>query len=176
VSLKRDGGGMPLEEFVASISLSDFPTVRGTAVYLTPRPDQVPHSLLHSIKHYKCLHEQVVILGIGFANTPFVPTGRRLQIEPLGERFYRVRALFGFMDRPNLTRTLHTCAVRGVVCDPMDTTFILGHETLIPSKASEMAYWRQKLFIAMARNAAGPGSYFGLPPNRVVELGAQVEL
>ncbi|MCU0766381.1 MAG: potassium transporter Kup [Gammaproteobacteria bacterium] len=176
VSARRDGGGTPLEAFVADLSTAELPTVRGTAVYLTPRPEQVPHPLLHSIKHYKCLHEQVVILGIGFADTPFVPTGRRLQIEPLGGRFYRVRALFGFMDRPNLTRTLHTCAVRGIVCDPTDTTFILGRETLIPNRQSPMAYWRQKLFIAMTRNAAGPGSYFGLPPNRVVELGAQLEL
>jgi len=124
---------MALAEFVTSMATSNLPTVPGTAVYLTPRPEKVPHSLLHSLKHYKCLHERVVILEIRFANTPFVPAGRRVEVEPLGGRFFRVRATFGFMDQPHLTRTLHTCASHGLVCDAADSTFFLGPRNLIPS-------------------------------------------
>ena len=173
---RREREGMALAEFVTSMATSNLPTVPGTAIYLTPRPEKVPHSLLHSLKHYKCLHERVVILEIRFANTPFVPAGRRVEVEPLGGRFFRVRATFGFMDQPHLTRTLHICASHGLVCDAADSTFFLGRETLIPSAKAPMAYWRQLLFIAMSRNAGGPGAYFGIAPNRVVELGAQLTL
>lgn len=176
LSARRDREGTALKVFVASMAATELPTVPGTAIYLTPRPDKVPHSLLHSLKHFKCLHERVVILEIRFTDTPFVPTGHRVEVEPLGGRFYRVRVTLGFMDRPNLTRTLHTCESRGVVCDPAESTFILGRETLIPSAKAPMAYWRQLLFIAMTRNAGGPGAYFGIAPNRVVELGAQLTL
>jgi KUP system potassium uptake protein len=173
---RRDREGMALTEFVASMATSDLPIVPGTAIYLTPRPEKVPHSLLHSLKHYKCLHERVLILEIRFANTPFVPAGRRVEVEPLGGRFFLVRATFGFMDQPHLTRALHTCASHGLVCDPTESTFFLGRETLIPSAKAPMAYWRQLLFIAMSRNAGGPSAYFGIAPNRVVELGAQMTL
>jgi KUP system potassium uptake protein len=173
---RRDREGMALTEFVASMATSDLPIVPGTAIYLTPRPEKVPHSLLHSLKHYKFLHERVLILEIRFANTPFVPAGRRVEVEPLGGRFFLVRATFGFMDQPHLTRALHTCASHGLVCDPTESTFFLGRETLIPSAKAPMAYWRQLLFIAMSRNAGGPSAYFGIAPNRVVELGAQMTL
>jgi KUP system potassium uptake protein len=176
VKARRDRDAMPLEAFVAGMALSEVPIVPGTAVFLTPHPEQVPHALLHSLKHYKCLHERVVILCLTFLDQPFVPMGKRVRVEVLGERFYRVQVAFGFMDRPDLTRTLHTCAGKGLPCGLDDTTFFLGRETLIPKKGSEMAWWREILFIAQARNAGSPASYFGLPPNRVVELGAQIVL
>jgi len=173
---RRDRDALPLAAFVESLGQSDIPVIPGTAVYLTPHPDQVPHALLHSLKHFKCLHERVVILNVAFTNLPFVPTSRRVQVEHLSGRFHRVQVRFGFMDKPDLTKTLRTCAGKGMPCDPEDTTFILGRETLIAKKHSDMAFWREHLFIAMARNAGGPARYFGLPPNRVVELGAQVVL
>ncbi len=173
---RRDRDAMPLAAFAASMAHSDVPVVPGTAVFLTPHPEQVPHALLHSLKHYKCLHERVVILCVEFLDKPFVPMHRRVRIEPFGARFYRVRVEFGFMDRPDLAKTLHSCSGKGMACDLSDTTFFLGRETLIPRKNSEMAYWREKLFIAQSRNAGSPAAYFGLPPNRVVELGAQIEL
>jgi KUP system potassium uptake protein len=139
LSARRDREGMALTEFVAGIATSDLPTVPGTAIYLTPRPEKVPHSLLHSLKHYKCLHERVVVLEIRFANTPFVAPGRRVEVESLGGRFYRVLATFGFMDQPHLTRALHTCASHGLVCDAAESTFFLGRETLIPSRKAPMA-------------------------------------
>jgi KUP system potassium uptake protein len=173
---RRDRDAMPLDAFVQSMSGADIPTVPGTAVFLTPNPEQVPHSLLHSLKHYKCLHERVVVLNVNFANEPFVPVEQRVKVAPLGERYHRVEVFFGFMDRPDLTGALHRCVDAGMACDLDNTTFFLGRETLIPRKKSDMAWWREKLFIAMSRNAGTVADYFGLPPNRVVELGAQVVL
>ncbi len=176
LAARRDREGMALGDFVASMETAEVLIVPGTAIFLTPRPDKVPHSLLHSLKHYHCLHEQVVILEIRFADAPFVPAGQRVEVEPLGGRFYRARVTFGFRDRPNLTRILSTCASHGLACDPAESTFFLGRETLLPNRHAPMAQWRQVLFIAMARNAGGPGAYFGIAPNRVVELGAQMTL
>lgn len=173
---RRDRDALPLKDFLDQMGQSGLPVIPGTAVFLTPHPDQVPHALLHSLKHFKSLHERVVILNVAFTDQPFVPTHRRVEVEALDGRFHRVRVRFGFMDRPDLGRTLHTCAGKGLPCSPEDTTFILGRETLIAKKGRDMAWWRQQLFIAMARNAGGPARYFGLPPNRVVELGAQVVL
>ncbi len=173
---RRDQGTLSLAEFAASMKLAGLPGVPGTAIFLTPYPAQVPHALLHSIKHYKCLHERVVIMNVNFLDQPFVPVSKRVHIEEIDERFSRVQVDFGFMDQPNLTKTLHTCAGKGMPCGFEDTTFFLGRETLISKKGSEMAWWREKLFIAQARNAGSPAAYFGLPPNRVVELGAQIVL
>ena len=173
---RRDRDAMPLDAFVQSMSGADIPTISGTAVFLTPHPDQVPHSLLHSLKHYKSLHERVVILNVNFTDEPFVPAERQVRVAHLGERYHRVEVFFGFMDRPDLTGALHRCTNIGMPCDLENTTFFLGRETMIPRKKSDMAWWREKLFIAMSRNAGTVADYFGLPPNRVVELGAQVVL
>jgi len=173
---RRDSDTMPLREFVAGIETSDLPNISGTAVYMTPHAEQVPHTLLHSLKHFKCLHEQVVILQIDFVDLPFVPMHERVLIKRIGQRFFQVHLRFGFMDQPDLTGTLHMCTSREIRCDLMDTTFLLGRETLITRRHSDMAYWREKLFVALSRNAGSPASYFGLPPNRVVELGTQVTL
>ncbi len=173
---RRDRDAMPLDAFVQSMSGAEVPTVPGTAVFLTPHPDQVPHSLLHSLKHYKSLHERVVILNVNFTDEPFVPDEQRVRVAHLGERYHRVEVFFGFMDRPDLTGALHRCMDVGMPCDLENTTFFLGRETMIPKKKSDMAWWREKLFIAMSRNAGTVADYFGLPPNRVVELGAQIVL
>ncbi|MBW8371699.1 MAG: potassium transporter Kup [Thiobacillus sp.] len=173
---RRDRDAMPLDAFVQSMSGAAVPTISGTAVFLTPHPDQVPHSLLHSLKHYKSLHERVVILNVNFTDEPFVPDEQRVKVAHLGERYHRVEVFFGFMDRPDLTGALHRCMDVGMPCDLENTTFFLGRETMIPRKKSDMAWWREKLFIAMSRNAGTVADYFGLPPNRVVELGAQVVL
>ena len=173
---RRDRDAMPLDAFVQSMSGADIPTISGTAVFLTPHPEQVPHSLLHSLKHYKSLHERVVILNVSFTDEPFVPAERQVRAAHLGERYHRVEVFFGFMDRPDLTGAMHRCTDIGMPCDLENTTFFLGRETMIPRKKSDMAWWREKLFIAMSRNAGTVADYFGLPPNRVVELGAQVVL
>ncbi|NWG86641.1 MAG: potassium transporter Kup [Hydrogenophilaceae bacterium] len=173
---RRDQGGLPLSGFVESMAGSSLPSIAGTAVFLTPNPGQVPHALLHSLKHYKSLHERVVILNVQFSDVPYVAMADRVTVTHLGDRFYRAEVRFGFMDRPDLSETLQTCAGVKLSCDLADTTFFLGRETLIARPERDMALWRQKLFIAQSRNAGSPAAYFNLPPNRVVELGTQVEL
>jgi KUP system potassium uptake protein len=172
--LTRDS--LPLAEFVSHIESDSIPTVSGTAVYLSARPGQVPHSLLHSLKHFKCLHERVIILHVAIQNEPSVALDKRMRIEPVSTRFHQARMNFGFMDTPDLTAALQLCQNSSIPCDLENTTFFLGRETLMPTKGAPMALWRQKLFVGLFRNASSPSAYFGLPPNRVVELGAQVQL
>lgn len=167
---------LPLDMFVKDVSGTGVPDIPGTAVFMTPNPTIVPHALLHSMKHYKCLHERIVILTVDSFDIPHVPTGQRVMVEKLNDRFVLVRVFFGFMDEPNLPEALEWCAEQGLDLDMMDTSFFLGRETLIPKIGSEMAFWREKLFITMFRNAGSAAAYFRLPPNRVVELGTQIVL
>ena len=167
---------LPLDQFVVGVTGTGVTEIPGTAVFMTPNPAIVPHALLHSMKHYKCLHERIVILTVDAFDIPHVPPSERVMVEPLNKQFTLVRVFFGFMDEPNLPDAMARCADQGLEFDMMDTSFFLGRETLIPKLGSEMAYWREKLFIAMFRNAGSAAAYFKLPPNRVVELGTQIVL
>ena len=135
-----------------------------------------PHALLHSLKHYKCLHERVVVLTAITLDVPRVPPSQRVAVEAINAQFWRVKVYFGFMDEPELPEVLEWCAEQGLRLDLMDTSFFLGRETLVPKLGAEMALWREKLFVAMYRNAGSIANYFRLPPNRVVELGSQIVL
>ena len=132
--------------------------------------------LLHHLKHNKALHEQVVLLSVASAETPDVPESDRIVVERLGQGFFRVRATYGFMDTPNVPEILALCRIHGLKTQKLETSFYLGRERLLPTGTSPMARWRKKLFIVMSRNAQSATNYFGLPPNRVVELGAQLQL
>jgi KUP system potassium uptake protein len=167
---------IPLDVFVKSVVTGCVPTVPGTAVFMTNNPELTPHSLLHSLKHYKCLHERMVILHVVALDVPHVMQNQRVVVARINDQFWRVKVFFGFMDVPNLPEALEWCGEQGLEIDFMDTSFFLGRETLIPRLHSEMAFWREKLFIAMFRNAGAAATYFQLPPNRVVELGSQVVL
>ena len=170
-----EADSIPLPDFVTSASLG-CTTVPGTAVFMTANPDTVPHALLHSMKHYKSLHERVVILTAVTLDVPHVPPTQRVAVESINAQFHKIKVFYGFMDDPDLTETLDWCAEQGLRLDLMDTSFFLGRETLIPQLSSEMALWRERLFVAMYRNAGSVASYFSLPPNRVVELGSQIVL
>ena len=166
---------IPLDAFIASASLG-CTTVPGTAIFMTTEPSTVPHALLHSMKHYKSLHDRIVLLNAVTLDVPHVPPAQRVAVDAINTQFYKVKVFFGFMDDPDLPEALEWCAEQGLRLDMMDTSFFLGRETLIPKVDSEMAFWRERLFITMVRNARGAADYFGLPSNRVVELGAQVVL
>ena len=166
---------IPLADIVKSASLG-CATIPGTAVFMTANPDAVPHALLHSMKHYKSLHERVVLLTAVTLDVPHVPPTQRVAVENVNAQFHRIKIFYGFMDDPNLPETLEWCAEQGLRLDPMDTSFFLGRETLIPKLDSTMAFWRERLFVAMYRNGGSVANYFSLPPNRVVELGSQVVL
>ncbi|MFT3929525.1 MAG: potassium transporter Kup [Spongiibacteraceae bacterium] len=165
---------LPLDLFVQSTA--DVTTVPGTAIFLTGQSNKVPHALLHSIKHYKCLHERVVIMHVEFHDEPYVPVAERAEVQRLSDQFYTVSINYGFMDEVNIPQAITQCERFGLTFDVMDTSFFLGRETLIPKLKSEMSFWREKFFITMYRNAGSAADYFKIPPNRIVELGAQVVL
>ena len=128
------------------------------------------------MKHNKVLHEQVVIATVKIHEIPHIAKKDRVQVESLAHGFHLVTINYGFKDEPNLPNDLEACADKGLQLDMMDTSFFVGKETLLPTKTSAMAPWREKLFIAMFRNADSASNYFKLPPNRVVELGTQVTI
>ncbi len=132
--------------------------------------------MLHSLKHYKALHQRIVLVSVNILDIPRVEPSRRLAVVRLPGDFWQVRVFYGFMEQPNLPDALAGCADSGLRFDPMDTSFFLGRETLIPHLKSDMWSWRAKIFVAMFRNGGSAASFFGLPANRVVELGTQVVL
>jgi KUP system potassium uptake protein len=176
LSRRLEAESIPVDAFIQSCGPGSVMRVPGTAVFLTTNPDGVPHALLHSLKHYKALHERVVLTTVKVLDVPRVPESQRVQVEKLPNDFWRVRVFYGFMDQPELTAALEWCGEQGLTLETMDTTFFLGRETLIPKLKSDMPFWREVLFVALFRNAGSAASYFQLPPGRVVELGAQVVL
>lgn len=167
---------MPLSLFINSIVAGGVDRVPGTAVFLTTDPESVPHAMLHSLKHYKALHERVVVLSVKVFDVPYVPDIDRVEVQEISGNFYKVIVQYGFKDEPDIPLALTLCAEVGLEIDMMDTSFFLGRETLIPRFGSEMAYWRTLIFIAMFRNAGSATAFFRIPSNRVVELGSQVVL
>lgn len=167
---------MVLEDFVASLGNTAAGRIPGTAVFMTPNPRNVPHALLHSLKHFKALHETVLILRVEVADEPYVPDAERVHAERLEGNFWRLTVRYGFKDEADVPAALLGCGELAGRLDMMDTSFFLGRETLIPRLRSEMAYWRELLFIALFRNAGSATAYFRIPSNRVVELGSQVVL
>ncbi len=166
--------GMPMDVFC--MSTEGIPRVEGTAVFLTRAPEGIPHTLLHNLKHNKVMHKRVVLMSLVVEDVARVPDMDRVEIEKLGEGFYRIVARFGFVEDSEVPRVLELCAEQGMHFDMMDTTFFLGRETLLPSKKPGMAIWREHLFSWMWKNASRAMDSLKLPPNRVVELGTQVEI
>jgi KUP system potassium uptake protein len=171
-----DEGGLPLEIFISSIAVQPPHRVQGTAVFLTARPDAVPHALLHNLLHNQVLHEQVVLLTVVYEDIPRVPASRRFEVESYGEGFFRVILHFGFTDEPDVPKALKLCHLDELDFSPMRTTYFLSRETVIASKLEGMARWREGLFAFMLQNANGNLRFFNLPLNRVIELGTQVEM
>jgi KUP system potassium uptake protein len=167
---------IPLDVFIASISATPPPRVPGTAVFLSTAEGRVPAALLHNLKHNKVLHERVVLLTLKTRDVPKVPLSERLRIEDLGCDFRQIEASYGFMEDQDIPTLLEECGHRGAPFDMMDTSFFVSRETLIASAVPGMALWREKLFVSMSKNATRAIEYFNIPTNRVVELGAQIEL
>ena len=165
---------MALEPFVEAISAHPPTRVPGTAIFLTPNPDGVPHAMLHNLKHNKVLHEKVVILTVRFMDFPHVSPEDRLQIHALPHEFYKVTIHYGFKDEPDIPFDLSQCEKLGLAIEAMDTSYFIGKEILIASDKPDMPIWRKKIFILMFKSAEAITHQFKLPPNRVVELGAQV--
>jgi KUP system potassium uptake protein len=167
---------LPLDLFLDGVARKPRLRVSGTAVFMDRVSTGTPHALLLNLRHNKCMHERVVFLSVTTESAPFVSRRRRVEIETLKEGFHRVNLRYGFMQDPDVPRALDGLKIGGRKFDMMDTTFFLGRETLIPKGALGMSVWRERLFALMSRNATSAMAFFRLPPNRVVELGAQIEL
>jgi KUP system potassium uptake protein len=165
---------MAIEPFVEAVGAHPPPRVSGTALFMTPNPEGVPHAMLHNLKHNKVLHEKVVILTVKFLDIPHTNLEERVTVEALPYEFYRVTVKYGFKDEPDLPRDLSLCTKYGLELDAMDTSYFIGKEILIASHKSGMAFWRKKIFIGLFRSAETITNQFKLPPNRVVELGSQL--
>ena len=166
----------PIDELVEALEKRPPTRVPGTAVFLTGDPNSAPTALLHSLKHYKVLHEDNVVLTVVIENTPYVKTADRVIIEPLGKSFSRVRIRFGFMESPNVPRALGIARKQGWSFDIMSTSFFLSRRSVRPDARSGMPPWQDRIFILLARNADDASSYFHLPTDRVVEIGTQVSV
>jgi KUP system potassium uptake protein len=171
------GSSVPIRGFLAALPESPPQQVPGTAVFLTSTPDAAPHALLHSLKHYKVLHERNAFLTIQFEDVPWVDAAQRVQCEPLAAGCWRVLARYGFIERPDVAKVLELCAPQGVQIEPMDVSYFLSRETIVAlSGRMGMARWRDRVFAVLARNATAVSNFFNVPANRVVELGSRVEI
>jgi len=171
-----ESGGLEIKDFINGTG--DVTRVPGTAVFMTATGNGVPTALLHNLKHNKVLHDRVVLLTVQTEDIPTVPESTRVELNMLEHGFYRLTLHFGFMDNQDVPKALQLCAARGLTFNEMETSYFLNRETLLPAKHASklLPRWRAVLFGWMLRNATTAMQFFGLPPNRVVELGRQVEL
>ncbi len=176
LSDRLQGERLELASFLDALSSSMPTRVEGTSVFLNADPKGVPHALLHNLMHNKVVHERVVLLSVQFFDVPYVPDIDRVEVRELKENFWSVTIHYGFMDEPNVPGALEKCSVFGLEFNPLETSYFIGRETLIPRLGSDMAFWREKIFVAMFRNAGSATAFFQIPSNRVVELGTQVVL
>ncbi|GAB1342568.1 potassium transporter Kup [Gemmatimonas sp.] len=173
-------GTMPISLFLDGVEKSKVHRVAGTAVFMTGSDDGVPPVLLHHLKHNKVLHERVLLVSVKTADVPETSAAERVRVMALGHGFWRVVASYGFMQSPNVPQVLEVVDQMGIRCKPMETSYFLGRERLIPvaPKAGDrivLSRWRKIVFAIMARNARSATEFFNIPPNRVVELGTQIE-
>jgi KUP system potassium uptake protein len=166
----------PLEAFVTAVRTAPPTRVPGTAIFMTAQPTGTPAALVHNLRYNKILHEHVVVLTVATVPTPTVPLDQRVTVRPMGANVHNARIQFGFMEDPDVPEVLDHLRLAGVPIDQHDVTFFLGRETIVVGQRKGMATWREKLFVLMARNAVRATAFFKLPPERVVELGVQVEM
>lgn len=167
---------MPVETFLHMINERPPLKVSGTAIYMSGDPFGVPIPLLHNLKHNKVIHSRVAILTIATREIPYYTKNDRVRVETITRDFYRITALYGFMEMPKIREILDACREQGLDFQPEQTTFVLGRETILPSDKPGMSIWREKIFALMSRNAQRPTAYFDIPVNQVIEVGIQVEI
>ncbi|MDR7343639.1 KUP system potassium uptake protein [Pantoea alhagi] len=168
--------GNSLEAMIASLEKSPPVRVPGTAVYMSRALNVIPFALLHNLKHNKVLHERVVLLTLRTEDAPYVHNVRRVTIEQLSPTFWRVVGSYGWREKPNMEEIFHRCGLEGLNCRMTETSFFMSHEALIIGKRPWYLHLRGKLFLTLQRNALRAPDQFEIPPNRVIELGTQVEI
>jgi KUP system potassium uptake protein len=167
---------IPLEDFLSSLFVSPPTRVAGTAVFLRGEADGVPHALLHNLSHNKILHERVVFITLHNIEVPWVPFSERIKVTNLGNECYQVDVNYGFKNEPDIPNALALCAPFGLVFEPLETSYFVSRQTIIATPGNGMAMWRENLFVAMSRNARDAADFYQIPSNRVIEVGAQVEI
>jgi KUP system potassium uptake protein len=168
--------GLSWEELQWLIEEHDLTRVLGTAVFMSGDPNGIPPALIHNIEHNKVLHQYVIFLSVLVRDEPRVPAAERVEVENLDNGFYRVCLYYGFMEEPHVPRDLNYARLEGLEFDALEITYFLGRERILATKKAGMAVWREQLFAVMSRNSRNATDFFRLPPSRVVELGAQVEI
>ncbi len=173
---RNEDARLPVDIILKDIVKYKLVRTPGTGAFLSVSPLGTPITLLHLLKHTESLPQRVILMSIISANTPFVPPEDRLEINDLGQGFHRLIASYGFMETPKMTDILDIATEQGLEMDAFSTTFYVNRETLLSSGKADMATWRKELFAFLSRNAWNVTTFFDIPPNRVVELGSQVEL
>jgi len=171
--LKR--GMLPIDMLIADIEARKTVRVPGVAVFMTREPEGAPVVLLHHLKHNKVLHEKVVLLSILSEEVPEIPDAERIKVKVLPQGLYRITARYGFMESTNVPAIMERARESGLETKPLDTSYYLGREQLLASGTTKLARWRKKLYVFMSKNSRSATAFYGIPPNRVVELGAQLE-
>jgi KUP system potassium uptake protein len=167
---------IPLDDFLQSLFINPPLRVPGTAVFFRAEGDGVPHALLHNLLHNQVLHERTIFLTVYGTDIPRIPDTERIKVVPLGHNCYQVNVYYGFSDERDIPRALQKGRHAGLSIDPMQTSFFIARQTVLATPKAGMALWREALYAAMSRNARDAADYFKIPPNRVIELGAQVEI
>ncbi|MPW21973.1 potassium transporter Kup [Paraburkholderia sp. CNPSo 3157] len=169
-------GTTPLKPYLTSLLARAPLRVGGTAIFLTPNPDAVPHALVNNLKHNQVLHECMVFLTVTTKEIPWVPENERMKLQPLGPGFYQATVTYGFKDEVDLPKALAECTAEGPAFELSATSWFLSRATVVPKPGSGMALWRERLFAVMLHNVGNVAAFFRLPANRVFEVGARVEI
>lgn len=167
---------IPLDAFMESLFVAPPARVPGTALFLRGESDGVPHALLHNLSHNKVLHERVVFLTVHMREVPWVPAEEQVEVLELGHNCFQLDVQYGFKDEPDIPGILRQCGGLGLTFEMMETSFFIARQTVISAPGGGMAPWREHLFVMLSRNARAAADYYQIPPNRVIELGTQIEI
>ena len=162
--------------FITALASDSIHRAKRTAVYAVANPDTVPQALMHNLKHNQVLHERNLILTVVFHDVPWIPFDERVQVTPLVAGFWKVQVNYGFKNTPDIPKALELCRSKGLAINLFETSYFLSRETIVPTRGTGMAHWREALFALMSRNAGSVAGFFGLPNNCVIELGTRVQI
>ena len=165
---------LPLASFIGRLPQSRIVRVPGTAVFMTGNLDFVPNALLHNLKHNKVLHEQVFFVTVRNLDVPYAAPDERAEVEEATPGIYKVTLYYGFMESPNVPQALESLSAQGIDFKPMQASYFLGRETVVPASVPKLRFIRRWLFLFMARNAVSATEFFRIPSDRVVELGVRI--